>query len=1116
MVDVFDFNESDEDCWSLDKAIGKRAAQCKFSDRTLSSRKETERSSQPSALMSPLSTTNHYPAGTMHPCERSRHARNRKKQALELEKKEKESTKRDAKEQSQVAKEGQDFRKKECDAPDSDEDDDAPPTKSQSSGVKGGPIFPRRKKRRKQFAAKSGTSRPAIAIRAGSTNNGVGITDSLLPNFGGAAANLGVSPSSISEQIQQKLQQHERQQSKLCPEPSAVVSRKVRGAGRNVFAVQDAGNHQMIHDECDELTSTILACPMGNVLAKGITVETASELAVMLSSTKTRRILWQRHQAENNIRNRTNTLAGILDVLHHTTTAHSEKQSKRAYARWLPLKQRLQHSKLSNHASLPTAPPLEDDTVENYYSGLLLDSLVAVVSFLSWDTTIDHKQSVYYKDPKGALSLRKAILEHEGALCAIVYLIRHADTMVSTILDAKALSISSMTAGAASRSTPHASNRSRAKYANWLGDLSKMGLDYSTSTETQEGLVGLSQLSGLSSVSRSIPVDSQSVTSASSQNTGDPTVAGRRRRRRKKGGAVLESIAEDALSFNNGTNGSLTPPRSPPQVVFEENEASNGAKTSFSFQSIDAFLTSQSPLRVRSRLNGSNSSPPEGDEASSMVSCDSALLKVHHNIGNARARFVLPPSQEITIKHECHTYRELRLSFGGKDPPGSACTMALRSLRRLLAGKDESDMYSCLDGVKGESCERQDTNFGEEDGKPEDDNPLLQTNMLIGSSGSIPFLAEGIVETLSALIEELDAPRPCPGCLQHMHEKLQALAPVVDNACLLHSANRTEFCLATLLNNHEAEKKAEKKNGGSILVGSLVLFLKHWTQHRTLINFGEAKHSLMVMLDEVGLAALRTLTCLTHDNILSAEQFGTCFLENVSCMEHGKSTPCKSKPSWNCVQVVGRVLHRAAEATDSVKSACVYDTRVLCLNTLANAVREDSNGEIRQILVDMKLPCSEKQKQSVCFLSWLTEWLVLQTNSFRDSIMKGSFGEEDSKTGQNTEHSARELDKHECDQLVTVGNGCVLLACLLQEPSASLGGERKKTMTKVVQSVREMILAKMPFDNGLYTGTTFLKNTLRAFSNFLYFSMGDLSVAVVGPVGELIAQLEQMEVEVVS
>lgn len=1108
MVDVFDFDDSDEDCWSLDTPIGEKAAQCRLSQKTPSSRKVTDRSSQPAASAVPLPTSNHDAARTKNLCGRSRHARNRKKHAVQLEKKEKEYTKRDTKDQSKVDQNVQDPRMKKCDLSHKDEDNDASFTESQSSNVLRGPIPSRRKKRKKHLVANHGLLRPPMAKRAGSSY-GVGITDSVSPSFGGATVNSGLSSSSISEQIQQKLQQHERQQNKLCPEPSAVVPRKVRGAGRNVFAVQDAGNHQMIHDECNELISTILVCPRGKVLAKGITVEAASELAVMLSSTKTRRILWR--GAQDKKHNLTSTLSGILDVLHHTTTALSEKQSKQADARWLPLKQRLRCSKISKHASPLVIPSLEDNTVENYYSGLLLDSMVAVVSFLSWDATIGHKQSVHYKDPKGAFVLRKAILEHEGGLCAIAQLVRHADTLTSTILDAKASTISPVTTGAALESTPYTSNSSRAKYPNWPGDLPKPELDYKTSDESQEDLVGLSQLSGLSSGSKNIPVDSQSVTSASSQNTGDPTVAGRRKRRRKKGVPVLEPIAEDALSYN-GMNGSLTPPRSPPRVVFRENEASNDVKTSFSFHSIDAVSPSKSPLPGRLGQNGSNSSPLEGEEASSMVSCDSALLKVHDHLGKAHAKLILPPSQEISMQHECQAHRDLRLSFGGKDPAGSACTTALRSLRRLLAGKDESDEYSCLDEVGEESCECHDTEFGEQDGKPQEDNPLLQTNVLIGSSGVIPFLAQGMAESLSALLEELDAPKPCPGCLQHLHEKLQALAPVVDNACLLHSSNRMDFCLATPLQDHQAEKK----NDGNILVGSLVLFLKHWTHHKTLISDGKEKHSLTIMLDEVGLAALRTLTCLTHDNVLSAEQFATCYLENVSCSQHDNSAPCKSLPSWNCVQVVGQVLHKAAETMDSMNSAYLYDTRVLCLNTLANAVREDSNGEIRQILVAMKWPRSEKKKQSVYFLSWLTEWLVLQTHSFRASIMKGSFGKEDGKTGQNMQHSMRELDKHECDQLVTVGNGCVLLACLLQKPGASLKGKRTKTMEKVVQNIRGMILSEMPFDNGLSTGTIFLKNTLRAFSNFLYFSMGDLSVAVVGPVRELIAQLEKMEVAIVS
>ena len=87
----------------------------------------------------------------------------------------------------------------------------------------------------------------------------------------------------------------------------------------------------MIHDECAELTSTIMACPKEKILTKNIIVESISELAVMLSSTKTRRILYDTNASN---------LEGILDTLQYVTNALSEK-SKHTNERWLPLMQQL-------------------------------------------------------------------------------------------------------------------------------------------------------------------------------------------------------------------------------------------------------------------------------------------------------------------------------------------------------------------------------------------------------------------------------------------------------------------------------------------------------------------------------------------------------------------------------------------------------------------------------------------------------------------------------------------------------------------------------------------------------------------------------------------------------
>ena len=60
-------------------------------------------------------------------------------------------------------------------------------------------------------------------------------------------------------------------------------------AGFSAYAVQDAGTYQMLHDECSYLCSTILS----RRILPSKAIGAAIELATLLSSRKTRSILWQ-------------------------------------------------------------------------------------------------------------------------------------------------------------------------------------------------------------------------------------------------------------------------------------------------------------------------------------------------------------------------------------------------------------------------------------------------------------------------------------------------------------------------------------------------------------------------------------------------------------------------------------------------------------------------------------------------------------------------------------------------------------------------------------------------------------------------------------------------------
>jgi hypothetical protein len=60
--------------------------------------------------------------------------------------------------------------------------------------------------------------------------------------------------------------------------------------------------------------------------------------------------------------------------------------------------------------------------------------------------------------------------------------------------------------------------------------------------------------------------------------------------------------------------------------------------------------------------------------------------------------------------------------------------------------------------------------------------------------------------------------------------------------------------------------------------------------------------------------------------------------------------------------------------------------------------------------------------------------------------------------------------------------------------------------------IKELVIKEMPLrENGASSGLLLVKNTLKAFCNFYRFSLGELSVAVVDPVRNLLAKLDEIE-----
>ena len=407
----------------------------------------------------------------------------------------------------------------------------------------------------------------------------------------------------------------------------------------------------------------------------------------------------------------------------------------------------------------------------------------------------------------------------------------------------------------------------------------------------------------------------------------------------------------------------------------------------------------------------------------------------------------------------------------------------LKSVSRIIEGK-EGDEVSCIEHEAGESDgavkrSSQDSIQQEQEDEEEQlrNNPLLVTNTLLRKRGVLPVLARAMAETLSAVIVSLSSgDTVCIECLLHLKQRVSVLASLIDGACCLTLENRTELC-----------------GEGSHLLSSILLFLKAFTD-------AEHKHSSTSnLLDEIALSTLRTLTSLSHDNGVA---------RNLLMMTYKENTTATSVPLPG-VLILANLLWKTVTNSDQYSHAhSSYDMVIFCLNTLSNAVEAKN---LRRMLSEYKVPVttdpngnSAASSREELFLTWLSRWLFLETSTFRNAVLSGTFGQ---KAEGATSNEMRHLEKDAEENLITAGNGFIFLTCLMIQ-TKSLYSEDDQLFT----NIREIILKELQVDDMEDGGSLLLmKNTLKAFCNFYHYSLGDLSVAIVAPVGQLITELERMQ-----
>eukprot|EP00978_Attheya_sp_CCMP212_P047424 scaffold421360_cov57-Attheya_sp.AAC.5 len=444
---------------------------------------------------------------------------------------------------------------------------------------------------------------------------------------------------------------------------------------------------------------------------------------------------------------------------------------------------------------------------------------------------------------------------------------------------------------------------------------------------------------------------------------------------------------------------------------------------------------------------------------------------------------------------------------------------------QVVQEEEESDQHSQssdeendVDSVDGRSSRME----GEDD-PDHSNNPLLVTNRMLRRSGSLPLLARAMAETLVAVMNHGEK---CIGCLSHLNRRVIALASIIDGACCLTAENRRVLC--------RVDKNTEEPAG--LLVSSILHLLStHGGSYRN----PDVPLKADSILSDMALTSLRTLTSLTHENSVAGAQLmleyktvtGTASSHADILQSHHSGD--ENRGVAHLLRLLFRMVHMHQKlrsfthAMDQDKNRYIhhcYDVIIFCLNTLTNLVE---TSDSQQVIAGLEFVEPEPiimtssdvaytndfgggSSKKIHAVKWLSRWLVSQTESYRDAVMKGKFGAKeepnhriiDEKAVVSEPEHQRDLEKHEEEFLVTAGNGFILLTCLMRHR----GQCYSDAIDEAVQKLRKSVISEMPQQ----TGVTLMIKTLKAFCNFYHFSIGDLSVAVVEPVMKLIVELEKI------
>lgn len=564
--------------------------------------------------------------------------------------------------------------------------------------------------------------------------------------------------------------------------------------------------------------------------------------------------------------------------------------------------------------------------------------------------------------------------------------------------------------------------------------------------------------------------------SVDSTDSIDPTLIGRLRRKRRR----LEQQQQQKGEFS----------RCDDDISFCGMEG----KDDTLLKGDNLSFTSKSPSPVSKQWNNSCT-----EDISITSSNDSNMMKVrdkmdhvtsliydqtqpiHDNENDNEYSHLSGKSNRFAKRHSCNRAIVESMTYT------ISSVLPLLSLTRIITGKMEGSDESCMDDDDGQGNDRESDH--------DEYNPLLESNRMLNACGAIPLLSQALSESLAVVscrLELVDAHTmvrlECPGCINALTDRVAALVQLIDGASLLSSSNREQFCLEGYTN----------EAGGYLIIALLTVLTRK-------LNENNDQNVFDGVWDEVILAILKMLTSLTHENMTAARELEAPLVQHDSSI--GMRSAGTDENTFCGVIVIAQVLQHASKQILEARSSfsphqdgkLLYDAIIFCLNILANFVESGGSCRILAKISTLKqhTGAGNNDYGGSYFLQWLTRWLVDETVSFREAVVESTFGSSPSK------HQDRQLDALEDEKLVIAGNGFVLLCCLLIEDDN--GNEKPSVGTS--ESVTNIILDELPGTN-CDSKLTFMKNTLKAFCNFYHFSIGDLSLAIVAPVKQLIKRLD--------